>query len=113
MTPVLASVVAAPVPVPATDGKTHLVYELQLTNVTTKGDNHVGEGTCARPALLTLAGDQVGDWTRVIGTQTPTTKLGPGQSGIVWLDVALDTSAPIPADLIHTIGITIPKRRHR
>ena len=32
-TPVLASVVAAPVPVPATDGKIHLAYELQLTNV--------------------------------------------------------------------------------
>ena len=31
-TPLLASVVAAPVPVPATDGKDHLAYELQLTN---------------------------------------------------------------------------------
>ncbi|MDT5388568.1 MAG: hypothetical protein QOE04_2209, partial [Mycobacterium sp.] len=32
VTPVLATVVAAPVPVPATDGKVHLAYELQLTN---------------------------------------------------------------------------------
>src|SRR3954466_12960890 len=31
-TPVHAKVVAAPVPVPATDGKTHLAYELELTN---------------------------------------------------------------------------------
>ena len=31
-TPVLASVVAAPVPVPTTDGKVHLAYELQLVN---------------------------------------------------------------------------------
>ncbi len=31
-TPVLAKVLAAPVPVPATDGKTHLAYELELTN---------------------------------------------------------------------------------
>ena len=31
-TPVLAKVVAAPIPVPATDGKTHLAYELELTN---------------------------------------------------------------------------------
>ena len=110
VTPVLASVVAAPVPVLATDGKNHLVYELQLTNVTTQEVTITSVKVLARDqALLTLAGDQVGDWTRVIGTQTPTTKLGPGQSGIVWLDVALDTSAPIPADLIHTIGITIPK----
>ncbi|WP_313888611.1 hypothetical protein [Mycolicibacterium sp. CBMA 226] len=32
VTPVLADVVAAPVPVPATDGRVHLAYELLLTN---------------------------------------------------------------------------------
>jgi hypothetical protein len=35
--------------------------------------------------------------------------LGPGQAGIVWLDVALDKSAPIPSDLTHSLGIAIPK----
>ena len=30
--PLIGSAVAAPVPVPATDGRTHLAYELQLTN---------------------------------------------------------------------------------
>ena len=50
VTPVLASVVAAPVPVPATDGKNHLAYELQLTNIAHPGrDDHVGGGTCGRP----------------------------------------------------------------
>ena len=110
VTPVLASVVAAPVPVLATDGKIHLAYELQLTNAMTQDVTITSVKVLARDqTLFTLAGDQVGDWTRVIGTQTPSTKLGPGQSGIVWLDVALDKSAPIPADLIHTIGIAIPK----
>ena len=110
VTPVLASVVAAPVPVLATDGKIHLAYELQLTNVMTQDVTITSVKVLARDqTLFTLAGDQVGDWTRVVGTQTPSTKLGPGQSGMVWLDVALDKSAPIPADLIHTIGIAIPK----
>ena len=110
VTPVLASVVAAPVPVLATDGKVHLAYELQLTNVMTQDATITSVKVLAGDqTLLTLAGDQVGDWTRIIGTQTPTTKLGPGQSGIVWLDVALDRSATIPADLVHTVGITIPK----
>lgn len=31
-TPLLAEVIAPPIPVPATDGKVHLAYELQLTN---------------------------------------------------------------------------------
>jgi hypothetical protein len=110
VTPVLASVVAAPVPVPATDGKVHLAYELQLTNamtqdVTLTSIAALGNGQ----TLLRLTGDKIGYWTRIIGTSTPTTKLGPGQTGIVWLDVALDKSAGVPRDLVHEIGITIPK----
>ena len=65
---------------------------------------HAGDKT-----LLTLAGDKLGYWTRVYGTPTPTTKLGPAQGGAVWLDVALDTSAPLPTDLVHTVSFTVPK----
>ena len=89
--------VAAPVPVPATDGKTHLAYELELTNTLnqevtlTSVAVHAGDRT-----LLTLTGDKLGYWTRVYGTPTPTTKLGPAQGGAVWLDVALDTSRRSP-----------------
>ena len=32
LTPLLATAVAAPIPAPATDGKVHLAYKLQLTN---------------------------------------------------------------------------------
>ena len=109
-TPVLAKVVAAPVPVPTTDGKTHLAYELELTNTLnqevtlTSVAVHAGDKT-----LLTLDGDKLGYWTRVHGTPTPTTKLGPAQGGAVWLDVALDTSAPLPTDLVHTVSFTVPK----
>ena len=110
VTPVIANLVAAPVPVLATDGKIHLAYELQLTNVLNQDVTITSVKVLARDqTLLTLTGDQVADWTRVIGTQTPTTKLGPGQSGIVWLDVALDKSAAIPTDLVHAVGISIPK----
>lgn len=110
-TPVLASVVAAPVPVPTTDGKKHLAYELQLTNtldgdVTLKSLSVKAGGN----ELLTLAGDGLAYWMRRLGaTQTPTTTLGPGQAGIAWLDVVLDTSAPVPTDLSHTIVVDLTK----
>ncbi len=110
VTPVIASVVSAPVPAPATDGKTHLAYELMLTNTLSQEVTltsvavHAGDQT-----LLVLSGDRLGYWTRVLGAPTPTTKLGPGQAGVVWLDVALDASAAIPKDLTHTVGVTIPK----
>src|SRR6185436_14376486 len=69
-TPVLAKVVAAPAPVPATDGKTHLAYELALAN------------TLNQEVTLT---------------------------SVAVLDVALDTSAPLPTDLVHTVSFTVPK----
>jgi hypothetical protein len=108
ITPLLASVVAAPIPVPATDGKIHLAYELLVTNILgqeatlTSVDVRAGDRT-----LLNLGGDRLAYWTRVLGNRTPTTKLGPGQSAAVWLDVALDSGATVPVDLVHTIGVTL------
>jgi len=108
ITPLLATVVAAPIPVPATDGKVHLAYELQLTNVL---DQEVAltsiDVRAADRTLLNLTGDRLAYWMRVIGKPTPTTKLGPAQSAAVWLDVALDPGASVPAELTHTVGVTV------
>ena len=75
VTPPLASVIAAPIPVPATDGKVHLAYELPLTN--------------ALNQELALTSVDV----RAMGNLTPTTKLASAQSAAVWLDVVLDRGA--------------------
>jgi hypothetical protein len=110
-TPVLASVIAAPVPVPTTDGKKHLAYELQLTNAL-DGDVTLKSLSVktGNDELLTLAGDQLAYWMRALGaSQTPTTTLGPGRAAIVWLDVVLDDSAPVPTDLSHAIVVDVAK----
>jgi hypothetical protein len=109
VTPVIAQVVSAPVPAPATDGKTHLAYELQLTN--TLGQEITLTSVAVRAGdqpLLTLSGNQLGYWTRALGTPTPTTKLAPGQAGVVWLDVVVENDR-VPGDLVHTVGVSIPK----
>jgi Peptidase family M23 len=113
-TPVLASVVAAPIPVPATDGRDHLAYELLLTNAlgqeVTLTSLAVLDGD---KTLLSLAGDKLAYWTRLMGAgTTPATRIGPGQSAIVWLDVALErpadgSPAAIPTNLSHTLGVTL------
>lgn len=59
-------------------------------------------------SLLKLSGDQLADSTRIIGTKTPTTKIGPAQSAVVWLDLALDEDATVPARLVHAIGLSLP-----
>jgi hypothetical protein len=108
VTPLLVSVLAAPIPVPATDGKVHLAYELQLTNVLNQELTLTSvDVRAADRSLLSLAGDRLAYWTRVSGNRTATTKLGPAQSAAVWLDVALDRGATVPAELEHAVGISL------
>jgi hypothetical protein len=109
-TPVVADVVAAPIPVPGTDGKVHLAYELKLTNVLDQEVTLTSVGVRAGDqTLLNLSGDRLPYWTRIIGSPSPTDKLGPAQTALVWLDVALDKGAPVPAELVHLVGISVPK----
>lgn len=60
-------------------------------------------------SLLELAGEQLADRTRVIGNNAPTTKIGPAQTAIVWMDVALDEGAKAPQRLVHAIGLSLPE----
>ncbi|PXX05178.1 peptidase M23-like protein [Mycolicibacterium moriokaense] len=109
VTPLLASVIAPPIPVPATDGKVHLAYELFLTNVLSQELTLTSlDVRASDTTLLSLAGDRLAYWMRVFGNHTPTTKLGPAQSAAVWLDVALDKGTPVPAELVHAIGVSLP-----
>jgi hypothetical protein len=110
LSPLLASVVSQPVPVPATDGKVHLAYELLLTNSLSQELTLTSLGVRAgERTLLSLPGDHLAYWTRVLGSQTPTNKIGPAQAAAVWLDVALDKGAAVPGVLVHSIGISLPQ----
>src|SRR5882757_3999161 len=77
-TPLLAEVLAPPIPVPATDGKVHLAYELQLTNAL--GQDLTVSSVAVKAGdktLLSLAGDRLPYWMRTLGGTEPTPKLGP------------------------------------
>jgi hypothetical protein len=113
-TPLLAEVLAPPIPVPATDGKVHLAYELQLTNAL--GQDLTVSSVAVKAGdktLLTLAGDQLAYWTRTLGGMEPTTKVGPGQSAFVWLDVVIDGptdgTPAVPQELSHTVVTNLTK----
>jgi hypothetical protein len=94
-------------PVPATDGKVRLAYELQLTNVLDQELTLTSvDVRAADQTLLSLAGDRLAYWTYVLGNPVATTKLGPAQSAAVWLDVAPDPGATVPTDLVHAIGVS-------
>ncbi|BBY27405.1 M23 family metallopeptidase [Mycolicibacterium sediminis] len=114
-TPVLASVLSAPVPVPTTDGKVHLAYELSLTN--SMGQDVDLESVAVRAGdrtLLTLSGDRLAYWTRILGAgDVPTTRLGPAQAATVWLDVVVDgaqgSTPAVPQELSHMVAVKLSK----
>ncbi|MFC5065644.1 M23 family metallopeptidase [Actinomycetospora atypica] len=105
-TPVAASVLDAPIPVPATDGRVHLAYELQVTNILTSpatvdAVEVVGDG---RP-LLRLEGDGLAAWIKPFGGTVGTRDLQGGQGGLIWLDVSLAPTDPVPARLEHRLTV--------
>lgn len=107
-TPVVGSVLAVPMPVPGTDGKTHLAYELLLTNAISQEVTLTSVAAVSGDkTLLTLSGDNLTNSTRRLGNPAPTATLRPSETALVWLDVALDESAGIPTDIGHTVGITV------
>lgn len=109
-TPLIGAVIAAPVPAPATDGRTHLAYEMTLTN--TLGGNATLRSLTASAGdrkLLTLAGNNLKYWTRILGNSAvPANVIGPGQTAIVWLDLVVDNGA-VPAEITHSVALDVAK----
>jgi hypothetical protein len=113
LTPIIANVVSPPVPVPATDGRVHLAYEVQLTNVLSQELTLTALTVLDRDvSLLSQSGDQFAKWTRILGTPTPTTKLGPAQTALIWVDVALDKDVAVPTQLTHVVGVRPAEPSH-
>jgi hypothetical protein len=111
VTPLIGATTADPIPVPATDGKTHIAYELLVTN-TLPGDVTLNALTAldGDRKLLTLAGANLSYWTRALGNPaTPTNRIGPGGSAIIWLDVTVDGGAPIPTEITNSVSVTVAK----
>lgn len=106
-TPIVGSVMSPPQVAPATDGRVHVVYELLLGNALNQDvavDSLTVHGDDGRE-LLTLASDDLAPWMRVIGGETASRVIGPGQQAFVWLDVVVDTMDDVPAALSHVIDI--------
>jgi Peptidase family M23 len=109
MTPIVGAVPFPPVPFAGSDGRSHLVYELSLTNFT--GAPAVVEAL----RIVDQNGDPVGQLDAAAvrgrlqpaGTRDNSDRLEAGQSGTIFLHVVLDADAPIPATVTHEITATV------
>lgn len=106
LTPIVLRVARPPIPVLGSDGSYHVVYELELTNMTRRPAiiRHVDvlDATSGK-VVQSLDADAVA--ARLVVRQddpTPAT-LGPSQFGILYLHLALTTKREVPSRLAHRL----------
>ena len=113
-TPVLASVLARPMPVKLTDGLVYLIYELRLTNATDVEmmveTVEVRDPQRANALIATLS-VEITPTLFLPGVITPTAKLAPAQTGILLIDLPFTSSDKIPAALEHWITVTTKQHK--
>ncbi|MFC9554759.1 peptidoglycan DD-metalloendopeptidase family protein [Rhodococcus sp. NPDC056960] len=111
LTPVVADVVAAPIPVTGSDGLVHLAYELRLTNTgsqpaTIASFQVTGDGR----TLVDLSGDALTPWFQALGGGPKTGPvLAPGQEGLVWIDATVSSPHDVPGSLGHVLTVDFPQ----
>lgn len=109
-TPVVVSVLNAPVATAATDEMLHLAYELQLTNASgvSVTISSVTSDIAGVP-LQSLQGDALSAVFRAVGTGVSRPTLGPGQAALVWMDGSLPVGSTAPTTIDHTITVEMPE----
>jgi hypothetical protein len=111
-TPIVPTVVAAPWPVTGSDGRVHVVYEVQLLNtiplpwrvtrVTVR--SATGRGR----ALASWVGPRVRDVLRSLADGRDALRLGPGEAALLHLTFSVRTRSRLPASLVHEVHLANP-----
>lgn len=108
MTPLLGAVPFAPVPFAGSDGKTHMVYELAVTNFTsaamTIGDLKIEDGESGR-TVGELDAAQLKDRLQPAGSRQGADHLEAGQAGTIFIHLIVDNGSA-PKTLVHEVAAT-------
>ncbi len=106
LTPVVGSVLYAPVPFIGEDGRTHLVYELLLTNYTpspiTLRSIDVRDAITDR-SVYRISGADLAARVLPTGGKSYEATFGGGKAAAVFLHVTLAPGAPVPTSLVHEL----------
>jgi hypothetical protein len=106
MTPVLLAVKDAPVPFMGSDGKTHLVYELWMSNFSSgeaavEKVEVVGDGA----VIETLEKNAVGERLQLAGQRKSSSVIAGGATALLFVHVVLAEGTAAPAKLSHRVMI--------
>lgn len=115
-TPVVPRVVAPPWPVEGSDGRFHVVYEVQLLNtipapwrvmrVTVRSATRRGR------ALATWAGPRVRGVMRSLADGRDTRRIGPGEGAVLHLTFSARSRSRLPESVVHELALENPDRRN-
>src|ERR1700684_3931806 len=102
MTPLLLAVQDAPIPFMGSDGRVHLVYELEMTNfssaeILVEKVEVFGDGV----SLQTLDTTAVAERLQPAGMRESVGTLARSTRALLFLNVALAPGAKVPAELSH------------
>jgi hypothetical protein len=109
ITPLLLAVQNAPVPFLGSDGQTHLVYELQMTNfsngeVQVRNLDLIGDGK----VLTRLDSEAIATRLQPIGRRDARRTLGAGEQALLFVHVALAADTSIPKQITHWVSLRMP-----
>ena len=108
LTPLIVAVENAPVPFRGTDGNTHLVYELFVTNFSSGPAFVEGAEVLSGDAVLArLDAAAVASRLQPAGQREFTGTLAPGMQALLFLHVTLTPNAPVPQKLSHRIAAQV------
>ncbi len=111
VSPLVATPLTSPNPVLGADDKVHLAYEIVHVNMAAAdiGLKKVETLDAASGAVLgTMAGDELAQMLKFNGASKGTTLSG-GNSGILFMDVALPKETTVPKSIKHRFDIEVAK----
>ena len=111
-TPIVVSFVTQPHPVLGSDGKYHLVYELQLTNATSFtwviNSLEVLDAYNNEKIFAAFSGDTVTPNNQIIPGRIPSETLARGETSIFFITFSVDNLNDVPEKITHRLKITVP-----
>jgi len=111
-TPIIISLLTEPHPVLGSDGKYHLVYELQLTNAVSFpwriNAIEVLNGNDHGQVLAEFSGDTVSEKNEILPAKEALDTLEAGQTSVFFITFTVDTPDEIPGKITHRLKITVP-----
>jgi len=109
-TPIAQRVVAPPWPVEGSDGRVHVVYEVQLANTIPVPWRVTGvtvrAATGRGRALASWKGARVGDVMRSLANGRDARRIGPGEGAVLHLTFSVPQRSRLPRAIVHELTLT-------